>query len=170
MPKSIKIVIAGKTYDFDKVEDVAQLQATLLPSHWPVAKRDGVRLFFNLRELLTHEFQRHFAANFKKVVRAALEQQADGEGAIVPLSFGFDVNLSALTVAAIGKTKMNGSQKFGTVGKPKSHDIAQGDFYADMSETLDTAKLEAESAPEEKPESDKAKKPRKKSEKKDAPE
>lgn len=170
MPKNIKVVIGGKSYDFDKIEEAAQLQSILLPVNWPIAKRDGVRLFLNQRDMLTHEFQRHFAANYKKMVRAALEQQEDGEGASIPVSFAFEVNFSALTVAAIGKTKMGGAQKFGTTGKPKSHDIAQGDFYADISDSLDTAKLEAESEPEEKPEKEKPEKKtsRKKPEKKEA--
>lgn len=168
MPKNIKVVIGGKSYDFDKIEEAAQLQAILLPANWPIAKRDGVRLFLNQRDMLTHEFQRHFASNYKKLVRAALEQQEDGEGASIAVSFAFDVNFSALTVAAIDKTKMGGSQKFGTTGKAKSHDIAQGDFYADISESLDTAKLAAESAPEDKPKVEKPKKAGKKDKKADA--
>lgn len=162
MPKAIKVVLNGKTYDYDKLEDVAQLQSILLPPDWPIAKRDGVRLFLNLREMLTHEFQRHFAANFKKVVRSALEQKDDGEDPIVALAFGFDVNLSALTLASIGKTKFGGSQKFSTTGSAKSHDINQGDFLADLSETLDTAKLEAEGAPPVEEKKDKPKKSSKK--------
>jgi len=159
-----KIVVAGKSYDFDKLEDVAQLQAILLPDNWPIAKRDGVRLFLNLKEMATQEFQRHFAHNFSKVVKTALEQSKEGEDAVVNLGFSFEVNLSALTVAALGKTKMSFAHKYSTEGKPKSHDINQGDFYADMGAALDTAALDAEMQPEEKPEEEKSDKKDEKSE------
>jgi hypothetical protein len=165
--KAQKVVVGGKTFDFDKLEDAAQLQAILLPDNWPVAKREGVRLFLNLKEMVTHEFQRHFAHNFAKVVKTAIEQQAEGEDATVAVGFAFEVNLSALTVAALGKTKMSFSHKFSTEGKPKSHDINQSDFYADLGEALDTAALDEEMKPEEKPEKPAKEKKSKKAPKKD---
>ncbi len=144
----VTITVAGKAVDMDKLEDVAQLQATLLPPEWPIAKRDGVRLFLNIQEMAAQEFKRHLAHNFKTIVEVALDQQADNEGAEVPVSFSFEINLTALTVAALGKTKMSFSRKFSTEGKPKTHDINQGDFYEDLSQVLDTAALDAEMAPE----------------------
>lgn len=150
MPKKVTatVTVGGKTVDLDKLEELAQLQATLLPDNWPIAKRDGVRLFLNLQDMAAHEFKRHLAANFKKIVRAALEQQADGEGAEITVSFKLPMNFSALTVAALGETAMSGSQKFGTKGKAKTHDINQGDFLESLDEVLDTESL---TAPPEKP-------------------
>lgn len=150
-PKPIKpmaktkmtVTVGGKTVDMDRLEELAQLQATLLPDNWPIAKRDGVRLFLNLQDMAAHEFKRHLAANFKKIVRAALEQQADGEGAEITVGFKLPMNFSALTVAALGETAMSGSQKFGTKGKAKTHDLNQGDFLEDLDEVLDTESLTA---------------------------
>ena len=142
-----KVTVGGKAVDLDKLEEVAQLQAALLPDNWPIAKRDGVRLFLNLQEMAAHEFKRHLAANFKKIVRAALEQQADNEGAEITVSFKLPLNFSALTVAALGETAMSGSQKFGTKGKAKTHDLAQGDFMDKLDDVLDTESFTAQ--PEE---------------------
>jgi hypothetical protein len=154
---TLKITVGGKSVDMDKLEEVAQLQATLLPDNWPIAKRDGVRLFLNTKEMLVQEFERHIAYNYKKIVGVALAQQASGDGAEVGVSFGFELNFSALTVAALGKTKMAFSQKFSSEGKPKTHDINQGDFFSDMGAALDTDSLAAEMAPEpEEPEEPKA--------------
>lgn len=143
MAKKNQVIVGGKPVDMDKLEELAQLQATLLPDNWPIAKRDGVRLFLNLQDMAAHEFKRHLAANFKKIVRAALEQQADGEGAEITVSFKLPMNFSALTVAALGETAMSGSQKFGTKGKAKTHDLNQGDFLENLDEVLDTESLTA---------------------------
>lgn len=147
-----KVTVGGKTVDLDKLEELAQVQAILLPENWPIAKRDGVRLFLNLQDMAAHEFKRHLAHNFKKIVRAALEQQADGDGAEITVSFSLPMNFSALTVAALGETKLSGSQKFGSKGKAKSHDLNQGDFLEDLEEVLNTESLNPPPPPEPEPE------------------
>ncbi len=138
-----KVTVAGKPVDLDKLDEVAQVQAILLPENWPIAKRDGVRLFLNIQDMAAHELKRHLAHNWKKIVRAALEQQADGDGAEITVNFSIPMNFSALTVAALGETKMSGSQKFGSKGKAKTHDLNQGDFLESLEEILDTESLNA---------------------------
>lgn len=153
MPTQKKVTIAGKQYDFDKLDDVVALQAILVPPNFPLAKREGVRLFLSLQNMLAIEFKRHFAHNFSKIVATAMAQQEDKEEPSVALGFSVDLNMTALTVAALGKTKMSFSRKFSTEGKPKTHDIAQGDFLDDdMNVVLDVAALDREMAPEPKPE------------------
>jgi hypothetical protein len=152
MATKTTITVAGKSVDMDKLEEVAQLQAIILPDSWPISKRDGVRLFLNLQEMVAHELKRHLAHNFSKIVKTAMEQQAENEGAEVSVGFAFTINLSALTVAALGKTKMSFSHKFSTEGKAKAHDISQGDFLDNMENALDTGSLDAETAPEKKEE------------------
>lgn len=151
MASKTKVTVGGKAVDMDKLDDVALLQATLLPDNWPIAKRDGVRLFLNLQEMLAHELKRHLAHNFKGMVKQALEQQVDNDGAEIPVGFSFELNFSALTVAALGKTKMSFSRKFSTEGKPKTHDINQGDFLDDLGAALDTESLDSEMAPPPEP-------------------
>jgi len=144
MATNKKVVVGGKTVDIEKLEELAQLQAQLLPDNWPIAKREGVRLFLNTQEMAVHEFKRHLARNYRLIVKVALEQQAENEGAEVTVGFSFDLNFSALSVAAIGKNKMSFSQKFSSEGKPKAHDINQGDFMGELSEELDPASLARE--------------------------
>lgn len=147
---SNKVVVGGKAVDLDKLDEVTAIQAQLLPPNWPVAKRDGVRLFLSLQEMAALEFKRHLAHNFKQILKTAFEQQADGEGARVPVSFSIELDFTAPNVAAFAKTKMSFSHKFSTEGKPKTHDIAQGDFYGDLSSTLDGS-LAAEQLPDPEP-------------------
>lgn len=148
------VVVGGKSVDFDKLEELAQLQAQLLPSNWPAAKRDGVRLFLALQEMSSQEFKRHLAHNFKNLVKIALEQKDDGEGARVAVSFSLEIDLTAPTVAAIGETKMSFSHKFASKGKAKTMDINQDELL--LGDVIDPGSLADENAAAEQAEKDRA--------------
>lgn len=153
MPTQKKVTVNGRPYDIDKLDDVAALQSILVPEGFPLAKREGVRLFLSLQNMAAVEMKRHLAHNFKMIVKTALDQQSDKEEPVVSVGFAFEINLSALTVAALGKTKMSFSRKYSTEGKPKTQDLAQGDFFdEDLSVVLNTVSLDAEMAPEPKAE------------------
>lgn len=145
---SKKVTVGGKSVDLDKLDEVTALQATLVPDNWPIAKREGVKLFLTLQEMAALEFKRHLAFNFKSVLKTAMEQKAAGEEPTVAVSFSVDFNFTAPSVAGFGKTKMSFSQKFSTEGKPKTHDINQGEFLDnDLNVVLDTKSLAKEMAP-----------------------
>lgn len=148
-----KVMVAGKPVDLDKLEEVTALQSQLLPANWPVNKRDGVRLFLSLQEMAALEFKRHLAHNFKQILKTAFEQQADGEGARVSVGFSIELDFTAPSVAAFAKTKMSFSHKFSTEGKPKTHDINQGEFLdSSLSVVLDgslSKELEPDPVPDE---------------------
>lgn len=147
-----KVTFGGKTYDLDKLEEAAQIQALLVPENYPGSKRDGVRLYLSLQSMLVTEFSRHLTHNFGKILKTALEEKADGDGEpIVDVGFAASLNFTAPTVAAHGKCKMSFSRKYSTESKPKTHDINQGEFLAaDLSVVLDTESLDKEMAPEAK--------------------
>lgn len=148
--KSTQVIIKGRAYDMDKLEDVAVLQQMLLTASWKLPKREGVRLFLAFKELLTQELLTHLAHNWKKLLKQAEEQREDGEAPEVAIGFGVKLNFSALTVAAISDPKMSFSHKIVTKGKAKTHDINQGDFYADLSAAFNPDAL----APDEEEEDD----------------
>ena len=149
-----KVTFCGKTYDLDKLEEAAQIQALLVPDNYPGSKREGVRLYLSLQNMIVTQFRRHFTHNFPKIVKTAVEEKADGDGEpIVAVAFGFDLNFTAPTVAAHGKVKMSFSRKYSTESKPATHDVNQGEFLdADLSVVLDTTSLDREMEPEAKPE------------------
>jgi hypothetical protein len=151
---SSKITIRGRVYDLNETPDLVSIQNALVPDNWPIKKSDGVRLFLSLQKMLALEFKRHLAANFKRILKTAVEEGEEGT-AEVPVSFSFSVNISAPQVATHGKTKMSYSAKYSTEGKPKTHDLNQGEFLDDdMGVVLDTRGFakEAEEAGKEKAE------------------
>ena len=153
------VTIGGKSYDFEKLEEAVAIQATLVPETWPLAKREGVKLFLALRQILRLEFERHLAYNFKDLLKTALEErELPGGDPVVPVAFAFKINLSALTVAAINETKMSFSRRFASTGKPQARDLNQFELF-DEGDTLGTA-LDVQSfADEQKPEQEETPKP-----------
>lgn len=146
-----KVTVNGRPYDMDKLEDVASLQALLVPANFGAPKKDGVRLFLSLQNMTAVEWKRHLAHNFSKILATAQDQRDDNEPAVVSVAFSCEINLTALTVAAIGKPQMSFSRKFKTQGKPKTHDINQGEFLDDdLTVVLDVGALDKEMAPEPK--------------------
>ena len=165
MAKSTSVTIGGKSYDANKLEDAPAIQATLIPPNFPGTKRDGVKLYLALQAKLKRQFARHLAYNFSQIMRTALEEKEEPGGvAIVPVSFGFEINLTAISVAAIGKTKMRFSRKYTSEGKPEAEDINQMKFLDDDDElALDVKAFEKEQEEEpEKPEKEGEGKPGKK--------
>lgn len=149
---SKKLTIRGKVYDLDDVSDVVSIQSALVPENWPIKKADAVRLFLSLQNMLALEFKRHLAANFKGIVKSAIEQGDEPGGtASTAVSFAFEINVTAPQVAAINKTKMSFSVRHSTEGKPKTHDLNQGEFLNDdLGVVLDVKSL-AEEAKQETP-------------------
>lgn len=149
MATKSKVIIGGKPVDLDKLEELAQVQAQLVPDNWPMSKREGVRLFLSLQDMAALEFRRHLAHNFKTIVKTALEEKEDGNAPRVAVAFTVEVDLTAPNVAALAKIKMSFSRKFTTEGKPKTHDINQGDF---LDEGLNVVLNQQSLADEMKPE------------------
>jgi hypothetical protein len=144
------VTIGGKTYDPSKLDEAAAIQATLVPDNWPLAKRDAVKLFLAFQNDLAREFKRHLAFGFKNIVKTALEEKEEPGGVpVVGVSFTFDMNMSSLQVAAIGKTKLSFKRNFVSEGKPSARDVNQPEFLDDddMSVVLNTEALAAEMAP-----------------------
>lgn len=138
--KSEKVTIRGKTYDLNEVSDLVSIQSALVPENWPTKKADGVRYFLSLQNMLALEFKRHLAANFKKIAKNAFEDGEEPGGvATAGVGFKFEVNFTVPQVVAIGKTGMSFSTTTKTEGKPKTHDLNQGEFLDDdLSVVLDT--------------------------------
>lgn len=150
---SKKVTVRGKTYDLADLADIVSIQGALVPDNWPTKKADCVNLFLSVQNMLGMEFKRHLAANWKQICKAAQEEGADGNPARLAVAFNFELDQSAPTVAAFTKTAMSFSVKHGTKGKPRTHDLAQGEFLdEDMSVVFDVKGFEKENAPEEKPE------------------
>jgi hypothetical protein len=148
-----KVIIGGKPVDLDRVEELAQVQAQLVPENWKGSKREGVRLFLALQDMAALEFRRHFAHNFKTIVKTALEEKDDNNAPRVAVAFNIEVDLTAPNVAALAKIKMSYSRKFSTEGKPKTHDINQGDFLDEgLNVVLNQQSLSDEMAPAPEPE------------------
>jgi len=152
---SKKLTIRGKTYDMDDLQDSVAIQNVLVPDNWPLKKAAGVSLFLSLQNMLALELKRHLAANFKRITRNAFEEaESDGGKAVQGVSFSFEIDMTAPQVAAITKIKLGGSAKFGTTGKPRTHDLTQGEFLADdLSVVLDVKGFREEQAtPPDEPE------------------
>lgn len=147
----IKVTIKGREYDLDDLQDLAAIQATLVPDNWPLAKREAVKLFLAHRAELAAQFDRHFAYHFKNIVKTAIEDgQDEGGKPVVAVAFACELNFSALQVAAIGKTKMSFKRNFSSEGKPVARDINQLEFNdegASIGVALDVKSFEKEMEP-----------------------
>jgi hypothetical protein len=139
MPKTTnKVTIAGKAYNLDEIADLAKIKVQLVPEDWPGSASSCVRVFISLQEMLSFQLKRHLAYNWKKICHTAHEEANDGNPARVKLSFTFEVDQSAPTVAAIAAHALSFGVQHKTKGKPMTHDTAQGDFFEDFGDALDT--------------------------------
>ena len=158
MAKKNQVTIRGKTYNLDDAADVVSIQNALVPENWKLRKADAVRLFVSLQNMAALQFKRHFAANFKGLLKAALEEGEDSGAAKIGAAYAFEIDVTAPQVAALTKLKMSYSVKHGTDGKPQTHDLTQGEFLDENDEVvLDASSLEtekAEAAAEEKKQKD----------------
>jgi len=154
MAKQNKVTIRGKTYDLDDAADIVSIQNALVPPNWPLKRPDAVRLFVSLQNMAALQFKRHFAANFKGLLKAALEEGEDSGSAKIAANFGFEIDVTAPQVAALTKLGLKYSVKHGTTGKPQTHDLTQGEFLDDDGSVvvsdadLDKEKKDAEEAEE----------------------
>ena len=147
------ITVRGKKYDLNDVGDLISIQNVLVPDNWPGKKADCVRVLVATADMLALELKRHLAANWKKISKACQEEMEDGEAARMGVSFAFEIDQSAPSVAALTKIKMSHSVRNSTESKPKTHDVNQGVFLGDdMSIVFDVKSLAEEQAPAEKPE------------------
>lgn len=144
-----KFTIKGRTYDLSDAADLVSIQNALVPENWTGKKGDLVRLFLVLSDMAALQFRRHFAANFKKLAKAALEEQADGGSARIGTTFAIEIDLTSPMVAALTKIKMSFSTKTSTDGKPQTIDLTQDELpldEGDMSEVLEPGGLDREKA------------------------
>lgn len=149
--KKTVVTINGKPYDYEKIEDVAAIQHTLLPDNWKGAKRDGVRLYLAQREELRKQFDRALTYLYKNIVKTAIEDGEEPGGVpIVAISFTSELNFTSLQVAALGKSKMSFKKNFACTSSPVAKDVNQMEFADDgdsLSTALDVESLEKEMAP-----------------------
>lgn len=148
MSSGNKVTIRGKVYDLDDIGDVIAVQSALVPENWPIKKADCVKVFISLQNMLAFEFKRHLAANWKAICKA-IQEEANEPGGVARLAvaFNFEVDQTAPTVAAFSKSKMSFSVKHSTEGKPRTHDINQGEFLGDdLSVVLDVKGFAREAA------------------------
>lgn len=141
------VTIRGRTYNMDDAADLVSVQSVLIPDEWPGKRGDGVRLFNALQEMLALQLRRHFAANFKQLARAAIDEGADGGAAKIGATFAFEVDFTSPMVAALTKLKMSFSVRHGTEGKPQTYDLTQGELPLegdDMSVVFDVKSLVTE--------------------------
>jgi hypothetical protein len=145
MSKKNQVTIRGKTYDLDDAADLVSIQNALVPDNWPIKKADAVRLFLSLQNMLALQLKRHLAANFKGLIKAAIEEGEEAGAAKIGASFAFEIDVTAPQVAALTKLKLSFSVKHGTEGKPQTHDLTQGEFLDDdLSVVFDVKSLEKE--------------------------
>lgn len=146
MPKQ-KVTIRNKVFDLDDAADLVSIQNALVPDNWPAKKAEAVRLFISLQNMLAKKFKQHFAANFKGLMKSAVEEGEDGGAARISATFKFEIDVTVPQVAALSKNALNYSVKHGTEGKPQTHDLTQGEFLDENDDVvLDTHALEAENA------------------------
>lgn len=141
------VTIRGRTYNMDDAADLVSVQSVLIPDEWPGKRGDGVRLFNALQEMLALQLRRHFAANFKQLARAAIDEGSDGGAAKIGATFAFEVDFTSPMVAALTKLKMSFSVRHGTEGKPQTYDLTQGELPLegdDMSVVFDVKSLVTE--------------------------
>ncbi len=133
-----KVTIRGRVYDLNDVADLASIQDVLVSDNWTGSKKDGVNLFLSLQNMVAFQLKRHFAANFKMVMKTAMEEAKSAEEtgsdgkAQVTLGFSFTVDMTAPTVATLAAHKLSFSVKHETKGKAQTHDINQGEFLDDQ--------------------------------------
>lgn len=150
-----KITIKGKTYDLEDPSDLAKVQAILVPTNWPTAKKDCIRAFQATAAMLCADLVRSLAFNWKNLSKIAGEEAAEGGKATVSCAFGFEIDQTAPTVAAIGGQKLSYSAKFSTKMKPRLVDLNQTELFDKLTEgdealDLDSLNEPAEPPPEEK--------------------
>ena len=68
------VLIRGRQYDLNQIEDLKSIQNVLVSDNWPGTKAEGVSLFLSLQNMLALQFKRHLAANFKTLMKAAFEE------------------------------------------------------------------------------------------------
>lgn len=142
-----KVTIRGRTYDLNDIGDLASVQSVLVSDNWPNRKSEGVMLFLSLQNMLSLQLKRHLAANFKTIMKTALEEGEDTSKASVSLAFNFTIDMTAPTVATIAAHKLSFSVKHETKGKPQTHDLSQGEFLDDdMNVVLDVKGFTEENA------------------------
>ncbi len=147
MAKQQKVTIRNKTYDLDDAADLVSIQNALVPENWPAKKAEGVRLFISLQNMLAKKFKQHFAANFKGLMKSAVEEGEDGGAARIGATFKFEIDVTVPQVAALSKNALNYSVKHGTEGKPQTHDLTQGEFLDEENDViLDTHAIESDNA------------------------
>lgn len=147
MKNSRKMTIRGRTYDLDDIGDLASIQSVLVPDNWTGRKADCVNLFLSMQNMLSLQLKRHLAANWKTIVKTAMEEGEDNNKAQVALGFTFTIDMTAPTVATIAAHKLSFSVKHETKGKPQTHDLSQGEFLDDdMNVVLDVKGFEKENA------------------------
>ncbi len=142
------VTIRGRTYDLDDISDLKSIQTVLVPDNWTTAHAaDGVRLFLSLQNMLAMQLKRHLAANFKTLVKTAIEEGEDGAKQAVSVSYNFTIDVTAPTVATISANKLGFSARHETVGKAMTYDLNQGEFLdEDMAVILDVKGFEKENA------------------------
>lgn len=142
--KEVKVTLHGRVYDMEKLVDATSIQAELVPDNWPGTKADCVRLMMATQDILCHELRRHIAHNWRHACKTIQENKADGEGASLKLTFKFELDQSVPTLAAIRSNALSYSANYGSTAKAKSFDITQGDFFGDLSATVDATSLDQE--------------------------
>jgi len=125
---TVKLTIGGREYDLSDIQDAVAVQGNLVPSNWPTSPAECVRLFIATTEMLCYQLKRHLGANWQKICKQTQEELADGNPGRIKVTFGFELDQSAPTVAAIAKHSLSFSANHKTEGKPQTHDINQGDF------------------------------------------
>ena len=146
------VAIRGRNYDLNNPEDLASIQAVLVSDNWPATPSDGVHYFLSVSNMLGLQLKRHLAANFKAIMKAAIEEGEEAGQAQISIGFGFTLDFTAPTVATISAHKLGFSVKHETKGKPQTHDLAQGEFLdEDLGVVLDVAGFTAENTAEPKP-------------------
>ncbi len=158
-----KINIRGRQYDLDDIADLTSIQKVLVSDNWPGTAAEGVQYFLSIQNMLGLQFKRHLAANFKSLMKTAVEEGDENGGkAQVSAAFGFTIDMTAIQVATIAAHKLGFSVKHETKGKPQTHDLSQGEFLDDnMEVVLNVVQFEKENAapPEPEPEPEPAKDP-----------
>jgi len=126
----ITVTILGRTYDLSSPADLTSVQDMLVSDNWTETKADGVRLFLSLQNMLAAQLKRHLAANFKSIMKTAIEEGTGHEDnpSAVAITFAFTIDMSVPTIATISAHKLGFSVRHETKGQPQTHDMLQGEF------------------------------------------
>jgi hypothetical protein len=143
-----QVTIKGKTYDLEDTADLVSIQNQLVPDNWKLSRAACVKLIIRLGVMLSFQFLRHWYANARMIIKAALDEGEGGGKAEQTVSFTFKIDVTAPQVAAITALKMGGTMKFGTTGTPQTSDLTQSELPldSDLSKAFDTGSLAAEAA------------------------